>query len=98
MGFSKQLTFSKAELESKDPDIQAQVNAYFGRPVRIECRLLSEQDVAAPSYLDWAEATERLRRSEVIRKELDDVRLKAAQKLFGASQDELRWEFERKRG
>lgn len=97
LGFRKQLTFSKAEVESKDPDIQAQVNAFFGRPVRVECRLLTEEDQASPSYLDWLEATERLRRSDVIRKELDDSRVKAAQKLFGTTLDELKWEFERKK-
>ena len=74
-----------------------QVQAFFGRPVRLECRLLGEGDVASPSFLDWEQARELIRRSELVQKELADPRLKLAQSLFQWDLQELRFEFERAR-
>lgn len=97
LGFRNQLTLGKAEQESSDSDVQGLVRQFFQRPLRLECRLLNEQDSAGPSFLAWEEARERLRRSEIIQKELSDPRVKAAQTLFGVSLQDLRFEFERTR-
>lgn len=97
LGFRNNLTFSKAEAEASDPETQGQVQAFFGRPVRLECRLLGEADTASPSYLDWEQARELIRRSELVQKELADPRLKLAQSLFQLDLQELRFEFERAR-
>lgn len=97
LGFRNQLTLSKADQEASEPEVLALLREHFGRPLRIECRLLNEGDQAGPGFVEWEQSRERLRRSALVQKLVEDARLSLACSLFGAAKQELRFEFERAR-
>lgn len=97
LGFRNQLTLSKADQEAGEPEVAGLLREHFGRPVRIECRLLNEGDQAGPGFVEWEQSRERLRRSGILQKLVEDARLSLACSLFGTSRQDLRFEFERAR-